>query len=140
MYCTYCGNLLNDNDRFCSNCGNSTLVEPEVIEQPKEAKCWTVFAKIGYGVSLAALILSCIPHPTLFLIGMETAGIGLVFSILGGKSSLLNQKAKKGKKMAIAGLVVSTIYLIILFIIIGLAIYLSLNGSVDNSFDSTVYF
>ena len=122
MYCTYCGNLLDAEDEFCSNCGNTTLDE-YVVEEQKESKCWTVFAKIGYGVSLAGLILSCIPHPYSFLVGMFTSKVGLVFSILGSNSSLLNQKAKKGRKMAIAGLIVSSAYTTILIIVFIIACF-----------------
>ena len=84
------------------------VTDPIVIEsiydlavKPRtQAKCWTVFAKIGFGLGLGGLICSFI-----YTLGLTICLHGLVFSILGLRSYYAHNKAQAGLIMSIIGIV-----------------------------------
>ena len=147
MYCTNCGKELPEQAKFCPNCGVNvatiTVENPtvEVEEEPKkEPKVWGIFAKIGFGLGLGGLISSCIPVFWIFIMGMEISGFGLVFSILGGRSNEFGYKAKKGRKLSIAGLIVSSVYLILIIVFIILVALGTIDGSTGSYNDGVIYY
>ena len=85
-YCSNCGQAANDNDQYCSKCGNPLpfVVEDkqEVVQEPSN-----VWAILGF-------IFSFLIWP-----------VGLGLSIFGLFISRI--RAGKGKGLAIAGLVIS---------------------------------
>jgi hypothetical protein len=109
MYCEHCGNFIEEGQVFCQACGArvTTVVEPTTAPraqaatpvQGKKAKCWSIFAYVGFGVALGSLF-------TFWLSGlaMVTAQFGLVFSILGRVSDVPSSRSK-----ATAGIILSIV-------------------------------
>lgn len=110
-YCSNCGAVLLPDSKFCNECG-SKVIESVVVNSntptvnstnyvavKTQAKCWTVFAKIGFGVGLAGLICSFI-----YVYGIIISAHGLVFSILGLRSYHSHGKAVAGMIMSIVGI------------------------------------
>ena len=55
MYCKYCGKNIDDDSKFCSNCGNSVILENEdgqVSDKPSKG-----FAVLGFFIPIIGLIL-----------------------------------------------------------------------------------
>lgn len=122
IYCKKCGKVSPEGTKFCGECGNplepqaEVKVEATVIEQSgkisvaeSEAKCWRVFAKIGFILGLIGFIMSC----TMFmgLYGIVLGENALVFSILGKRTKLPEYKSKADK-----GLVFSILAMAIGFV------------------------
>ena len=130
MFCRKCGVELTEESTVCSNCGFDSSTETvtevvETVEEPKkEAKVWGIFAKVGFGLGLGGLISSCIPF--VCFVGLEVAAAGLVFSILGKKSTEFGGKAKKGIILSAIGLGVGFILTFIIGIFLGLLEYIML--------------
>ena len=111
MYCEHCGNFIEEGQVFCQSCGarvtpvidatvNSASTAPTATPaERKKAKCWSIFAGVGFGVALGSLLT--------FWFGafaMITAQFGLVFSILGRVSDVPSSRSK-----ATAGIILSII-------------------------------
>lgn len=68
IYCGKCGKASPAGTKFCGGCGapltvveevKAPVVEPTpVVEQPtyQEAKCWKIFGRVGFGLSIATLV------------------------------------------------------------------------------------
>lgn len=117
--CNFCGNVLNDNDKFCTKCG--AVVGTESTNQQN------VNAQAGYnnqanynvnnannGIAVAAMIvgiigLICFWAP---VIPVVLGVLGLVFGIKGlNKANAMPQNTGKG--MSTAGIVCGSIAMII---------------------------
>jgi len=120
MICTNCGNEIPDGATFCPTCGN--MVEHN--EENEVAGCFHVFAKLGNILGIISIAGSII------MLGFITGVPGIVFSILGLRSPINHDKAKKGLTMSIIGLVVSTIILTIIYAVIFISM-LKETGSFD---------
>ncbi len=125
IYCKECGKVNPDGTKFCVECGAplevvaqaQPVVEPTTQEAKGEAKCWKVFAKVGFilGIITIASSVTFIFSVFALVIGEP----GLVFSILGmrTKDAGSHTKAKVGMILSIIGLVIGFImYLIIIAI------------------------
>lgn len=110
MYCSKCGNKLEEGQLFCPLCGtkyidatqevnNETLEVTDNAEKPSKVR--TVFAAVGCGVGIWSLVFCWI-----FYLSIFTAIPALVFSILGFKS-------ERHRGLAIAGLTCSIIALVL---------------------------
>lgn len=133
MYCSKCGTEVSDGYAFCSNCGaelakNDNVSEVNNYVAPQQNQAVPPALPLQYqesynntqpqpqnakfnGMSIAGFILSLCA----FLIdeaGIVCAILGLVFSIIGLASK--NQLKSKGKGFAIAGLVISGIYFLMI--------------------------
>ena len=74
MYCKKCGAELLEGIKFCPECGEPVgtkeVVEGEVVDfeqpaatpRPHVAKCFTIFGRVGFGLSLAGFICGFIPY------------------------------------------------------------------------------
>ena len=152
MYCKHCGTKLPEGTTNCPNCtpvvseaqasfatfedSVSLIAETPVVEETptvevtpvlepapkKSAKVWSIFAKVGFGLGLAGLITSIIPY--ICMVGVEIAGAGLVFSILGRKSNEFAKKAKNGVVLSAIGLGVGFFMCFITGILMALAEYM----------------
>lgn len=126
--CLYCRKEVEDTSVLCPNCGqkiesNVTNVESQTVNnnatgktisnnanineqvntnEPKKDK--NVIATIGFVLAIISPLCCC-----------GTSWLGLIFSIIG----LVESKKKNGvgKKLAIAGIIISTILLVLLVVI-----------------------
>lgn len=107
MKCLKCGYEVEGNARFCPVCGAEIYnpIETECNTLPKQAKCWSVFAKLGFGFGLAGLICSWI-----YTLGIVIAVHGIIFSALGLRSYEFGSKAKTGLILGIVGTVLGFIF------------------------------
>lgn len=117
MFCQYCGAEISGEEKFCQSCGaridgvetvTSEPVTPQYAGEKKEPMVWTVFARIGFGFSIATLVFCW-----LVSVSSWSGPIGLVFSILGGKSSRAKGLSKAGITISIIGMVISLIFMIV---------------------------
>lgn len=104
-YCTHCGAELLDEAVLCPKCGcwvNSVATSPttEIKEELKTNVC----ALIGFILSLVSICM------IVNLFGLLSVA-GLVLSIV-GLVQICKRGNQKGKRRAIAGIVVSAIFLI----------------------------
>lgn len=95
MYCINCGKKMNDNQRFCTNCGTENIKNSNKQEKKNNSN---VLAIIGL---ITALLFSGI--------------IGLILSIAGLFES---KKLETGKTLSIVGIVISSIKILLTIIII----------------------
>ena len=111
MKCSLC-NIEFDNDlKYCCHCGR------ELKQEITVAKCFDVFAVIGFIMGLVSLVLAAF-----FGIGIYLVVPGIVFSTLGKKSINDRKKAKAGLIISIISAVINFIVLIIMAIITYLCI------------------
>lgn len=101
-FCSNCGKEVSKESKFCANCGKEVSAE-EVKNENIVAKQSNPLAITGFVISLVSL-LCC----------GGTSWLGLIFSIIGLIES--KKKNNKGKGLAVAGIVISTILLILLFV------------------------
>lgn len=105
-YCSNCGNQMQDMDNACSWCGARVdrniraYREGEQVSKPSNDK-----AILGLILGIGANIFFWFP-----VVPVVIAIIGLVLSIIGIKSA---DSGKSGRGIAIAGLVCSTLALVI---------------------------
>ena len=107
MYCTNCGAKNDDKSNFCYKCGKK-LIESnnEDIKENIEKNNFSAFAVTGFVSSLIGIVFFDIVFITVSSI------TGLCFSFFALDE--IKKKGKKGKGLAIAGLVIS----IVLFTIV----------------------
>lgn len=125
MYCKNCGKELSESTRYCPACGTEQLKDAATfddpftatatpVEEPKPAKCWSVFAKVGKILGILAICLSWSPG-----YGMIIGIPGIVFSCLGKKAnddvSIYN--SKNGLIMSIIGTAIS-FFIIFIYILL----------------------
>ena len=133
-FCTKCGNELNDSN-FCEKCGaknedantnnaGTVQINQTIVTKPKS----NGFATAGFIISLVSL-LCC----------GSTSTFGLIFSIIG----LVTAKKYdgNGKGLAIAGIIISSIsvILLILFYVLGIAASFIDTINTSNSYSSSIY-
>lgn len=99
-FCCECGKELEENSNTCKNCGN-------VLEEKKNVNTGQVKNKTN-GFAIAGFVISIV---SIFCCGIPS-WLGLVFSIIGLVNA--NKSEGEGKGVAIAGIVISTILLILL--------------------------
>lgn len=105
-YCYNCGKEVTKNHKFCSNCGYAFNRVP---------KCFEIFGYVGFGLGIAAFVLSFLPLYG-FVFDMMLSPYAIVFSCLAQKETKVLSKANKGLVFGILGLVISLVSFI-LFIV-----------------------
>ena len=106
MYCKYCGKEHNDESLFCSYCGEQIT---EKKEENKPAKCWSVFAKVGFVLGIITIATCWIP---IFGLYSLLPGIhGIVFAALGNKANQqpFMRNATTGLALSIVGTILSIV-------------------------------
>ena len=143
-YCSSCGSQVNDNEKFCANCGalieSNTETTSEVKEEIKEEVKWETsyedyqpeevlesgpnakdkLAKIGATLGILGFVFSFIPLLNMF--GCDLALIGLIFGIIGKKGAATEEgkaKARKAFSFGLAGLLISIVTIYIYTFIFG---------------------
>lgn len=99
MKCSNCNIEFDDDLKYCCHCGR------ELKQEITVAKCFDVFAKLGFSLGIVSLCLFLC-----FGIGILFADHAIVFSALGKKSI-------ENRKRANAGLIISIISFVINLII-----------------------
>ena len=123
MYCKKCGKMVEDNSAFCPYCGADLRDQEEVDEAIEVAEAtytneddgpWKVFALLGFILGIVSLA------GAIFTVGLYTGIPGIVLSALGKKSKDPDrqEKAAKGLKLSIVGLIVSIVVEIILVVVV----------------------
>lgn len=110
-FCINCGKELNDNQNVCLNCG-VVIDQPTTLNEKADKS-----ATAGFVLGLVSIIAWFIP-----LFGYPISICGIVFSAKGLKS-----KTNKGK--AIAGLVLSIVFLVFTFINSMAGLFIGLNNT-----------
>lgn len=115
-YCRYCGTELRIGARFCTSCGksqidenqnsssNTTSAEPEQKTSQATSqsnKDYNILCVIGFIIALLPLVFS----------GLIFSIIGLILSYIGLKEA--ERSGERGTGLAKAGVVISTILLIV---------------------------
>ena len=126
MYCRNCGTELDENVKFCPNCGepvqdtvqHHSTTTAEVVED-KPPKVWSVFSVVGKVLGIVCLATSLIPF--LNYISLELGIVGIVLSCLGKKAK--TEEAYKncslGLKLSIAAVAVSVVTVIVYEVLMG---------------------
>ena len=115
-YCINCEKELEDQEKFCPECGKQNDVKIEDNPIANVLTCFKKFAKIGYILGLITFIIAFLPFVSVFSSQIGPAGI--VFSVLGKKDKSLTKVCKKGFILSLLGTIIGTIlyfvYLLIL--------------------------
>lgn len=121
-YCSNCGKELDESCKFCSACGQPTANSTAVVEvtatdcaqddEPKQAKCWSVFAKVSKILGIVAISISWLP----ILFGVFVGQFGIVFAILGnvGKDYQSQSNKRTGLILSIVASIVSIVSYVLL--------------------------
>ena len=135
MYCKKCGKMVEDGSAFCPYCGadlreqqaeakevDEFVAEP--VTENEDNGPWKVFALVGFILGIVSLA------GAIFTVGLYTGIPGIVLSALGKKSKDPDrqEKAAKGLKLSIAGLIVSVVVEIILVVVVTILVA---NGTID---------
>ena len=123
-FCTQCGSALEEGSAVCPNCGNKIRkVEEEVVySEPANqnvtyenngTKKNNVFALVGFILSLVNIL--CCGSLSIF---------GLIFSIVGLVES--KKQDGNGKGMAIAGIIISSVFIVLSIILTFLGVFSSM--------------
>ena len=110
MYCKHCGNIINDETKFCPNCGGKQMEKNSTVEPPMPVEnkpSSNAFAIVGFVISLISLLLNF-----LGLVGIAA----VIVSVLG----LIKVDAYNGhgKSMSIVGIVIGGISILYGFLTI----------------------
>lgn len=133
MYCKKCGKMVEDGSTFCPYCGADLREEQVEVNENEVAEAapanedngpWKVFALVGYILGIVSLAGS------LIFLGLTTGVPGIIFSILGKKSTNPDrqQKASKGLTLSIWGLIISVVVYIALIVVVAILVA---NGTID---------
>lgn len=109
--CPNCGKSIDNNAKFCVNCGSKQTKEAEI----KEEKTTTVKSTNNVpvnGLSITGFVLSLL---SLLCCGLISP-LGLIFSIIGIAKS--EKEDSTGKGLAIAGIIISSIMLLLFIIML----------------------
>ena len=118
MFCRNCGARLEENQKFCKECGQplqqDNSQENNVVNEtnkavPTQSKCWTVFSGVGLGLGIGGLATFWWPF-----VGFMTSICGMIFSVLGRKSVTAKGRATTGLILSIIGLVLGLMFTVTL--------------------------
>lgn len=129
MYCRNCGKELDEDARFCPNCGaeqesfaqTETVYTTAAVVEDKPPRVWSVFSTIGKVLGIVCLATSLIPYINYF--SFCFAIVGIVMSCLGRKAKTeeADKNCSLGLKLSIAATVISFVMMImypVIFIIV----------------------
>lgn len=118
VYCTNCGNKLNDNDKFCTSCGEKR--DRIVINKNTDNVNGNSVRRNDSGMKIASIVLGSIS--ILAALMFIFAPVGLLLSIIGlvlGLCALKKGKNVVGILLSSIGLVLSigiTVFIVCMFI------------------------
>lgn len=110
MYCTRCGNQMNDADKFCTNCGavnpSAQQASVQTQSQPQQQSQNSAVAGKANDDNVIAIVG--------FIFSFFGGMIGLVCSIIGYNNA---QKGAPHKNLALAGIIISIAEFVLAFIV-----------------------
>lgn len=115
--CNFCGNVLNDDDKFCTKCGavagQTTVNQTNTNVNTNTTQTTYYYNNASNGTAVAAMILGILSLVVFWIpfIPFVFGVLGLVFGIKGLNAADLNQG--KGRGMGIAGIVCGSIGMIV---------------------------
>ena len=113
MFCKFCGSEINNQGKFCPNCGaevkssylNEEYNRPElVVDERTDNGPFKVFAIIGFIIGIESFLISWIPLIDLMAVG--TGFFGALLSSLGIISSRKRVFAIIGLSLSILAMVI----------------------------------
>ena len=136
MYCEKCGSQINENTRFCPNCGALIKGEEQNVTaastyegpmgNPTPVLVWGIIGlsfALTWVLSFLGIIFSCV--------GLKKARSFAEFT--GGAYS---KQATIGRNLSKAGLIVGIILSILFIVYIGFVVFLALRGEFNGTFES----
>ena len=126
MYCMNCGKELDENARFCPNCGmqqhfagqqqfasNGQVGRTAEVVEKRPAKVWTVFSTVGKILGIVCLCVSLIPYFNYF--SLVFGVVGIVMSCLGRKAKTeeTDKNCRIGLTLSIIAVAVSLVMIIV---------------------------
>lgn len=147
-FCRECGKELEENSKFCNNCG--TKIEEEKTEEANTSNentnesaasntgtnvtyNQTYVTKKSNGMAIAGFVISLV---SLLCCGYSS-WLGLIFSIIGLVNA--NKNEGEGKGLAIAGIVISSILLIIIVLLTIYGVMASVTDDVSSNLNLPTY-
>ena len=147
-FCRECGKELEENSKFCNNCG--TKIEEEKTEEANtsnentnESAASNAGTNVTYnqtyvtkkinGMAIAGFVISLV---SLLCCGYSS-WLGLIFSIIGLVNA--NKNEGEGKGLAIAGIVISSILLIIIVLLTIFGVMASVTDDVSSNLNLPTY-
>lgn len=130
-YCSKCGSVLEEGQKFCSCCGEN-LCKEETSSLKQIPLCYKIFGYVGFGLGILTFVLSFIPFANYVCVFSGPAGI--VFSCLGKKEPQVYNKAHKGFIFSLVGLIIGVVLLIIYTIIFVVILGLSIDNIYNDYF------
>lgn len=147
-FCRECGKELEENSKFCNNCG--TKIEEEKTEEANTSNentnesaasnagtnvtyNQTYVTKKSNGMAIAGFVMSLV---SLLCCGYSS-WLGLIFSIIGLVNA--NKNEGEGKELAIAGIVISSILLIIIVLLTIFGVMASVTDDVSSNLNLPTY-
>lgn len=147
-FCRECGKELEENSKFCNNCG--TKIEEEKTEEANTSNentnesaasnagtnvtyNQTYVTKKSNGMAIAGFVISLV---SLLCCGYSS-WLGLIFSIIGLVNA--NKNEGEGKELAIAGIVISSILLIIIVLLTIYGVMASVTDDVSSNLNLPTY-
>ena len=106
MYCQYCGTELNDNTKYCHECGAPQASEYShtTVNQDSQATA----PQKGKGLCIAGMVLGIV---SVAISGLVPGIVGLVLSIVG--KNKINDKTSTYHKFALAGFVTAIVGIVL---------------------------
>ncbi len=121
MYCHDCGIEINDNDKFCFNCGTKILVKSDNDTRSKDACTEIKPEKVNEKPYKDLPVVNIVYRDKFVLIGFILSFFlvlgsipSIIFCVLGMKRS--TGKDKSNKSLAVSGIVISG-FTLIMFIV-----------------------
>ena len=147
-FCRECGKELEENSKFCKNCG--TKIEEEKTEEANTSNeninesaasnagtnvtyNQTYVTKKSNGMAVAGFVISLV---SLLCCGYPS-WLGLIFSIIGLVNA--NKNEGEGKGLAIAGIVISSILLILIVLLTIFGFMASVTDDVSSNLNLPTY-
>ena len=147
-FCRECGKELEDESKFCKNCG--TKIEEEKTEEANTSNentnesaasnagtnvtyNQTYVTKKSNGMAVAGFVISLV---SLLCCGYSS-WLGLFFYIIGLVNA--NKNEGEGKELAIAGIVISSILLIIIVLLTIFGVMASVTDDVSSNLNLPTY-
>ena len=125
-FCPNCGKQLTENSKFCSNCGKE-IIKKEENKTQEVVNTTNINNNESNPLAITGFIISLVS----MLCCGSTSWLGLLFSIIGLVES--KKKNDSGRKLAIAGIIISAILIVLLLLLYVFSISSSISEIIKSS-------